>query len=133
MILTGDLDYTINHYGMNALVKELEWDGKEQVISQLEGEQPLYWFQNKTMDMHRKDVWRSLENHPSVQRNIGKPKDKTIDLGGEFIHQDKLTYMRVLRTGLRMIDEKPDLMYYLLDEWMRSEEGDLKGEPVEFE
>jgi hypothetical protein len=49
MVLAGDLDFKVNHMGVETVVKSLNWYGKEQFANSNQGGEPtLWWYKNIT-------------------------------------------------------------------------------------
>ena len=80
LIMQGDLDYYINYFGSEKVIKDLNWYGKKQL-------------QSAMTDLSE---WS----------------------GGLKASVDNFTYLRVKDSGLKIYQEKPELMYKTLKEWI---------------
>jgi len=72
-------------------------------------------------------VWKYQNQTAMIeQMHKKRPDEKKVEtVGGELFHFEHLIFMRVFNAGLRVSDEKPDLMWSLLQEWLNSDDEGL--------
>jgi carboxypeptidase C (cathepsin A) len=102
LVLAGDLDYKVNFIGVDSAIRNLDWYGKEGFDAFNGGRPKLWHYFNETLAL----------------REPSKHQEELT--GGEYFKFEKLTFMRVFNAGLRIFNEKPDLMWTLLQRWLVS-------------